>query len=192
VLKPFLFGLSLSLSLLASSVVSASSLDISLSSKTANFTFLSDASALGSGGADIGVGVFYDDSSNYMANANILVLGHPASEALPVQLGVGAKAYVASLEGTDESVAAVGLGGIARYIVPAEIPIGLTLEAYYAPAITSFADTEEVAQVEARVEVNVMPAARAYLGYRYLKTRLNLGGDVVLDDRLHLGIRLSF
>jgi len=188
VLKPLLFGLSL----LASTVVGASSLDISLSSKTANFTFLSEASALGSGGADVGVGVFYDDSSNYMANASVLVLGHPASERLPVQLGVGAKAYVASLGGIDESVAAVGLGGVARYIVPAEIPVGLTMEAYYAPAITSFSDTEEVAQVEARVEVNIMPAARAYLGYRYLKTRLKLAGDVVLDNRFHLGVRLSF
>jgi len=66
------------------------------------------------------------------------------------------------------------------------------MEAYYAPAITSFSDTEEVAQVEARVEVNIMPAARAYLGYRYLKTRLKLAGDVVLDNRFHLGVRLSF
>ncbi|MDQ7074828.1 MAG: YfaZ family outer membrane protein [Gammaproteobacteria bacterium] len=186
--KPLL----LSVCLLGSAVVNASSLDISLSSKTANFQFLSDASALGSGGADIGVGVFYDDSSNYMANANILVVGHPASESLPMQLGVGAKAYVASLDGTDESVAAVGLGGIARYIVPADIPVGLTLEAYYAPPITSFSDTEEVIQVEARVEVNVMPSARAYLGYRYLNTRLKLSGDVTLDDRLHVGIRLNF
>ncbi|MDQ7015697.1 MAG: YfaZ family outer membrane protein [Gammaproteobacteria bacterium] len=179
-------------SLLTCTAVSASSLDISLSSKTANFQFLSDASALGSGGADIGVGVFYDDSSNYMANANILVLGHPASERLPVQLGVGAKAYVASLDGSDESVAAVGLGGMARYVVPAEIPVALSLEAYFAPAITSFGDTEEVVQIDARVEVNVMPSARAYLGYRYLNTRLKLAGDVTLDDRLHVGIRLNF
>jgi len=185
-------GVMLGVALLTTAAAQASSLDISLSSKTANFTFLSEASALGSGGADVGVGVFYDDSSNYMANANVLVLGHPASERLPVQLGVGAKAYVASLDATDEGVAAIGLGGIARYIVPAEIPVGLTMEAYYAPAITSFSDTEEVAQVEARVEVNIMPAARAYLGYRYLKTRLKLAGDVVLDNRFHLGVRLSF
>jgi hypothetical protein len=173
------------------STAHADGVDISLSEETAHFQYLTDSGSLGYGGADVGFGVFFTEDEDYLGTGNLLVTSNP-SRANNLQFGIGAKAYGGEIDALDAGVAAVGIGGLVRYIVPSETPMGVALEGYAAPQITSFADTDELGEVMARFEFEVMPSTRGYIGYRWLEPDVENVGDVELDDDLHVGIRITF
>lgn len=173
----------------------AAGLDISLSDDTANFVWLTDAGSLGYGGADVGFGLFFSendtDDHDFVGTVNLLVTNNPAS-GNNFQLGVGAKAYAGQVDEPEEDVAAIAIGGLVRYIIPSETPMGIALEGYAAPSVTSFGDTERMREIMARFELEVMPSTRGYIGYRFLEPELDEAGDVELDDQLHVGVRVVF
>jgi hypothetical protein len=70
--------------------------------------------------------------------------------------------------------------------------MGIVLEGFYAPDITSFGGTESVGEVSLRYEVQVVPNTLGYVGYRKLDVGLDGHSDVELDDNVHMGIRLIF
>lgn len=176
---------------LVSTGVQANGLDISLSDETANVVYLTDSGSFGYGGADVGFGLFWNENDDFVGHANILVTSNPQS-GNNFQFGVGAKGFLGTVDVPDEDVAAVGIGGVVRYVIPAQTPMGISVEAYYAPDITSFSDTESLKEVTTRFEIEVMPSARGYVGYRLLEPELENAGDVEIDDEIHLGIRFTF
>jgi len=177
--------------ILVTTSVQADGLDISLSDESANVVYLTDSGSFGYGGADVGFGLFFNDDDDVVGHANFLVTGNPQS-GRNFQFGVGAKGYLGTLDDADEDVAAVGIGGVVRYVIPAQTPMGLALEAYVAPGITSFSDTDSLTEVMARFEVEIMPSTRGYVGYRLLEPDMDDAGDVEIDDNLHFGVRFTF
>lgn len=176
---------------LFSTGVHANGFDISLSDETANVVYLTDSGSFGYGGADVGFGLFWNENDDYVGHANILVTGNPQS-GNNFQFGVGAKGFAGNVDGPDEDIAAIGIGGLVRYVIPAQTPMGVSLEGYWAPDVTSFSDTKSLKEVTARFEIEVMPSARGYVGYRLLEPELDNAGDVEIDDELHVGIRFTF
>ena len=174
-----------------STAVHADGLDISLSDETANIVYLTDSGSFGYGGADIGFGVFFNEEDDFLAHANLLVTSNPLS-GNNFQFGVGTKAYLGTVDQVDEDVAAIAIGGLARYVIPAQTPMAFSLEGYWAPDITSFSDAEGVQELTARFEIEVLPSTRGYIGYRLLEPELEDAGDVEIDDEIHLGIRITF
>ena len=67
--------------LAVSGAVQASGLDLSLGDKSASITLLTDSSTIGYGGADVGYGVFFNEDSDFIVDANVMVIGKPASSA---------------------------------------------------------------------------------------------------------------
>lgn len=176
---------------LCSTGAQANGFDISLSDETANVVYLTDSGSLGYGGADVGFGLFWNEADDVVSHANILVTSNPQS-GNNFQFGVGAKAYLGTLDEIDEDVAAVGIGGLVRYVIPSQTPMGLSLEGYWAPDVTSFSDTEGLREVTARFELEVMPSTRGYVGYRLLEPDMDEAGEVEIDDEFHIGIRFLF
>lgn len=178
-----------------SAPVHAAGLDISLSDDTANIVYLTDSGSLGYGGADVGFGLFFRDNDrgdrDYVGTANLLVTSNPAS-GNNFQFGIGAKGYAGEIDNIDEDVTAIAIGGLVRYVIPSQTPMGIALEGYVAPGVTSFDDTERISEIMARFELEVMPSTRGYIGYRFLEPRLEEAGDVELDDEIHVGIRITF
>lgn len=171
--------------------VQANGVDITLSDETASVVYLVDGSSLGYGGADIGVGLLYNEEGDIMITGNLLVVSNPPS-GVPHQFGVGAKAYVADLD-IDETASAIGVGALYRYLLPSETPMGLAVEAYAAPSVTSFSGTERFYEVMARFEIEIVPSTRGYIGYRWIETRLeDIDDDYKLDDSFHVGVRIFF
>lgn len=166
-------------------------IDISLSDETAHLQYLTQSGSLGYGGADVGFGVFFTEQDDFVGTGNLLVTSNP-SRGNNIQFGIGAKGYGGKIDGIDKSVGAIGIGGLVRYIIPAQTPMGVAVEGYAAPAITSFGDTEELGEFMARFELEVMPSTRGYVGYRLLEPQVENSGEVELDDSLHVGIRLTF
>jgi len=46
--------------------------------------------------------------------------------------------------------------------------------------------------VGARLQIEVIPQARAYVGYRQIRFNTNNFNDIRVDRSVHLGIKLSF
>ena len=122
----------LALLLLFPVLVEANDLEAALTSETAQFTFRSDSSLIGWGGAELGLGFFYNDDDDYVAQLS-LMQSRQAAKNTPLTLGVGLKMYAGSLDGknlpnnTDQDIFAVAIGGEVRYTFPGVMPMSLYL-----------------------------------------------------------------
>ncbi len=184
----------LTCALLAGAVlpVAANDFEAALSKDTAQFTFRSDSSLIGWGGADLGFGLFYNDDSDYLLQLSLMQM-RQASEENPLTFGVGVRGYLGSLDDADQDVFAFAIGGELRYTIPGTMPMAIYLRAHYAPEITSFSDSDEVYDYNLGFQIEALPQTTAFIGLRHLEIDTDDEGDVELDDdRLHIGVRLTF
>jgi hypothetical protein len=168
----------------------AAGLELALGNDTASLTFLTESAGMGYGGADLGFGGFFNNDDDLMLTGNLLVTGTPGRN-VPIQYGVGAKAFLTDLD-SDRDANAIGIGGQIRYMFPTETPIGVSLEGYYAPSIVSFGDADSLLELTPRLELEVVPGTRAFVGYRLTEFDMDGGPDEELADEINVGIRLSF
>ena len=181
------------ISLLSVQTIYADGVDLKLADETAEILYLTESSTFGYGGADVGAGLFFNEDDDWMVSAMAMVSGNSAGNERSLQLGVGVKLLLASLDAANEDVGALGLAGQIRYVIPSETPIAFLLEAVIAPEVTSFSGAEQYTEYRFAVELEVTPSARAYIGYRNIEIELDsLAADVEIDDEIHLGIRLEF
>jgi len=199
-MKKMLAGVCL---LLASASAEAGGLDIALSNETANLQFLLNPYQFyQGGGSELGVGAFISEQGDRLAHVTLMARGYRQTEKTQYSIGAGFKAIggdvsipgVGALAATDESVGAVGLGFQVGMLLASSKhnPIELALEGFLAPSITSFSDAERYVEVGGRIQVDVIPQARAYLGYRQIRFDTNDFDDVRVDRSVHLGIKLTF
>lgn len=176
----------------ASGAANAAGLDFALGSETAQANYYFGSDAIGYGGADFSIGAFFNDDDDIMGSFGVKATGSPAG-ARPFSFGVGVKAYAASLDRPDLDVQALGIGGEVKYHIPANMPMALVAELYYAPSITTGGDGENFTDFNLNFEVEITPGTAAFIGYRQLETEIeNSGRDYELDDSGHIGIRLMF
>jgi hypothetical protein len=175
-----------------SSQLQANDVELALSSKTAQFTFHSDSSMIGWGGADLGFGLFYNDNSDILGQISLLQ-SRPPSESSPFTLGVGAKFYIGTLDNPSANIVALAISADARYTFPAKMPMAVYLSGSWAPDITSFDDAEEVLDLVLGYQIEILPQTTAFVGYRRLEVDTKARSGIRLDDdRLHLGVRFTF
>ncbi len=176
------------------SAANATGIDFRLGSKTAEVTALTQSATFGYGGADIGYGFFFNENSDYMASGSMLVSGSSSGDVRALHFGVGAKVYLGRLDLQPQKLDGGGLaiGGQVRYVFPASTPLAILAEAFVAPSVTSLSDFEGITEYRVALELEVTPSARAYVGYRQLKTELASGTKYKLDDKAHVGVRFSF
>lgn len=179
--------------LVSASSANAAGIDIGLGNTSARFTYLTESGSLGYSGADVGYGLFYNENGDKFINATVLVVGNAVGAKRAIQYGFGAKANYGYLANADKIAAAISIGGTLRYLLPSQNPIGLTLEAFSSPQITSFNGTQNITEAAARIDVEVMPNTRGYLGYRSTRVEHDsLALKQVLEDAVVFGVRLSF
>ena len=178
--------------LFSSTVISAADFEAALSSETAQFKLRSDSSVIGWGGADLALSFFYNDNDDFLFSTSLVQMGQP-SEANPLTLGPGIKAYLLSLDDVDDESAALAIGGVARYTIPGKMPMHAYLEVYLAPEITSFAGAEGLIDYSIGFQIEALPQTVLFAGVRHLEVDHENDGDYELDDdQVHLGIRLTF
>jgi hypothetical protein len=190
-MKSFYISCICLLGLGAVTVANANDFEAALSSDTAQFTFRSDSSLIGWGGSDLALGFFYNDESDFIAQANLLQM-RQASEETPLTFGVGVQAYLGQLDKPDESVLALAIGGEVRYTIPGTMPMAIYGRAYYAPDITSFSGSEEVIDYALGFQIEVLPQTVAFVGIRHFEVGLKEGAYDLDDDNVHIGVRLTF
>ncbi|MCP4485881.1 MAG: hypothetical protein GY820_00925 [Gammaproteobacteria bacterium] len=174
------------------SQVQASDFEAALSSETAQFTFRSDSSLIGWGGADFGVGLFYNEDSDFVMQAELLQ-ARQASSGNPLTLGVGVKAYAGRLDTSGEEVFALGIGGEIKYTFAGLMPMALYLRGYLAPEITSFMETRGITDYLLGFQIEVLPQTTAFIGIHQFEVDTESQNEYeVDDDEIHLGVRLTF
>ena len=170
----------------------ANDFEAALSSQTAQFTFRSDSSLIGWGGADLGMGLFYNEASDFAVQVE-LIQSRPPSISSPLTLGVGVKAYAGRIDFSGEEIFAMGIGGEIKYTIAGTMPMAIYLRGYLAPEITSFAETEEVTDYVFGFQIEVLPQTTAFIGVRHLEIDTETFNDYPMDDdKVHLGVRLTF
>jgi len=175
-----------------SSKLQANDIKLALSKDTAQYTFRSDSSMIGWGGADLGFSLFYNDNSDILGQMSLLQM-RPASEESPFTLGVGAKIYLGTLDNPSANVFALAISGEARYTFPGTMPMAIYLNGNWAPDITSFSDSAGVIDFTLGYQIEILPHTTAFLGFRTLEVDTKQKDGRKLDaDRLQIGVRFTF
>lgn len=184
--------------LMMSSVSSwaAGGLDIALSNETAYIAILMNPYSMErfAGGTEVAVGAFTNEIGDDIVHGTLLARG--AKETASghfYKLAAGVKLVGGNLE-VDESVGALALGFQASLVLaPSNYnPLDLIVEGFFAPSISSFNDAEEYSEVSARIQIDVVPRARAFLGYRRMLFDTDDVKSVTLDRSVHIGLSLTF
>ena len=175
----------------------AGAIDFRVGSDVAELTYLTQTASFGYGGADIGFGALINDENDVIASGSILVSGSSTGDVKALHFGVGAKAYVGTLEGPgsgsiDVDGGAVAIGGRIRYVFPGSTPLAVLGEAFYAPEVTNISDFDGLVEYRVALELEVTPSARAYVGYRYLEVKFSDDIEYEVDDAAHVGVRFEF
>lgn len=173
--------------------VMATAIDVSLSNETAYVEFLfQDDTRIGVGGADLGVGVLFNENDDVLFAFEALVTGSTGEQ--PLQLGAGVKLFTALLEKPgDDTSSGVAIGGRINYLLPAKKPMSIYSELFYAPEVTSFGDNEDYLEFSLGYNLEISPSVYGYVGYRLIQTKIDdINDDFELDDNIHLGLRLKF
>ncbi len=175
---------------------SAGAIDFRVGGDMAELSFLTQASSFGYGGADIGFGVLINEHNDVVASGSILVSGSGAGNVNGLHFGVGAKAYIGTIDGPGDTVdidgGAIGIGAQIRYVFSGNMPIAILGEGYFAPEVTSIAEFDGLLEYRLALELEVTPSARAYIGYRVLEVTFNDRIDYEVDDAAHVGVRFEF
>jgi hypothetical protein len=180
--------------------VSAGAIDFRIGPDMAELTFFTQNATFGYGGADIGIGVLFNDVNDVVANGSILVSGSSAGDVKALHFGVGAKFYAGDINGTDSEPVdiqggALAIGGQMRYVFPSSTPVAVLGEIFYAPEVTSISEWDRLLEYRVALELEVTPSARAYVGYRMLQVDFNSQGtnyDYDVNDSANVGVRFEF
>jgi hypothetical protein len=191
--------------LFISPVAFADSLNINLNNNAAQFQFNSSASDFIEGNSELHAGVLYNDTNNIFIDAGLMVRGGGEEEGAPgLSVGVGVKGVFGTIQpqpgivgASASTVSGVGVGGEVTFVLPTTTRVAFVAEYFASPKIMSFADAQRFNQFGVRVEAEVSPQARVYVGYREIgfgvrNTVAGASGSLMLDSGTHLGVIVSF
>lgn len=174
---------------MSSPTLAGGSIDLSLSNDTFRAAF--DATRVGSG-VHVNAAWLHDEDKGEMGTVGFHVV-----EAKPsnrnIYIGIGANANYVHLHGIEKNTGAIGIGGFFRYNLTSVRDLSLAGYGYYAPEVLSFADSDNMINVDFRLQYSLIPSARAFVGYRYVSYRLEDNSKrYKIGDGLHLGLTLDF
>lgn len=178
--------------LIVGNPVNAAGLDLSLSNETANLDFFSPLPVINEGG-QLSLGVFYNELDDVIVHAKMTAVGTQTNTRVPYQLAFGAKLYVGEIKEAAVDVGAMAIGGSINIQYPVGYnPVDLNIEGFFTPGITTFGDTESVFEISSRLSIEIVPQAKAFIGYRMIKIEDERNVTWPIDDNVHFGIRLQF
>ncbi|ROR34263.1 YfaZ family outer membrane protein [Inmirania thermothiophila] len=169
--------------------VRAQGLDISLSDDAVRAAYTSAVAASRLGNAQWNIGLIANDGDDALAHGGLEVVGDPAPGS-GFTAAAGLRAYLGTAG--DQDVLALGLGGRLRYVFPAANRFAIQAEAFYAPGIVSFLDSDGQSDFSIQGEYEILRTAIVYLGYRRVRSELEAHRDVDVDKGGYFGLRLIF
>lgn len=175
---------------LTSQAQAQTAVDLSLSNESLRLGLTKENNYSGESqvfGAEV---IHTDKRGNFLSGfGSIARLGFEAAPNLDV--GLKAKGfYLDPKSGGPDGYGAM-LGAFARYWIQTEAPIALTGEFLMAPSILTGGKIDSAKELNLRVEVQILPTAVAYIGYRKIEMDASKG-TYQFEDNAHIGIKLAF
>ena len=106
--------------------------------------------------------------------------------------GLGGKLYALNLEGDNDNLYGLGIGGNLGITLPEVPDLSLTAELFYAPGITLTNDYDGLVDLTIRVNWALFENAGVYAGLRHIEADYENGGSYEFSDDLHVGINIEF
>lgn len=165
-------------------------LDFSFSTESANigvYTLKETSQEL----TNLGVEYFFNKDDDYFLDVfgSLSKKGFGGNENL--ELGIKGKMFYTEHSDYKENGFGIMLGATTRYWLPTEVPVTIAGDILYAPGIVSFEKVDSAMQLDVRTEVQILPSAFAYVGYRKLDVTYDQGSKS-LDDLIHIGVNIGF
>lgn len=188
----------------------AKGLDLALSNETAYLAYYFNYDPLyrddpggRDGGSEVSVGGFINETGDSVLHATVLARGFRQSRNSQYHVSAGMKLIGGEIDldenrigsvSESDSVGALALGFQAGLLIrPARYnPIDLRFEGFYAPSITSFSDAERYGEISARLQIEIMTRARAFIGYRRMRFDTDEAENIALDRAAHVGLSITF
>ncbi|HEY5604152.1 MAG TPA: YfaZ family outer membrane protein [Gammaproteobacteria bacterium] len=191
-LRVSLIILSTALCTVLSSTVHARSLDFNLSSESAQLKYATLLGGTNYGRTEMGFGFLYHEDKNYLGEISLLVIDEAGSKSPGLEVGAGMKFFFGDADKPDISLSALALGGQLRYRHASVPRIIYSATLFYAPGIVSFQDADQVYELGATIEYEIIPTANVYIGYRLIEAEIKNRDDVEFDDNAIIGLRFKF
>lgn len=168
-------------------------LDLALSNESANLGIEFTPWGALAASSVANVGALYNERDDLVFYGTMMARGNREVDRNYVTLGAGLKVYAGDVDELDQSVGALAIGGeLGLVLVPSANPIDLLFQGFVAPSITTFGDTEKLMEFSAKLRVEIVHSARAYVGYRLLQIDTEDYDDIEIDDNIHVGINIDF
>lgn len=161
-----------------------------ISEEAMQVLYARDASLLEGRSATLEGGVFVTEQRDIVGMVSAISEVADPSRYPRWRFEVGARGYGAMMEGEDQDVFGIGLGGQARYSFGDQQQMAAAIGAYYAPDILTFGDADGVYDAFLRLEFRLRAGLTAFVGYRLLE--VDQAQNRELDDHGHVGVRWTF
>lgn len=193
-----------------SPAATARAIDFALSDETASFAVILNprpfytADGYVGGGSELAIGAFISEADDRLAQVSLMARGASPTEQTRYNLAAGLKVIGGEIaidaeraivgDEDSETVGAVALGFQTELLLSPSRrnPLELGFDVFFAPSIASFSDAEEFSEISARLQIEIIPQARAYVGYRRMSFDTNDYDKVRLDRSLHVGLRIDY
>ena len=167
--------------------------ELALTEETLQAAYFTDAGVVGLRGGSLALGLLLSDDRDIVASGTVLAPNVLATLLPgPLSLTIGGKAYAALLDDPDDDVFGLAPGLEARYALPFGTPMAVVGNIFYAPDILTFGDADDVLDFNVRFEVQFVPRAVGFVGYRLLDFDRDEAGDDEIVENVQLGLRFAF
>ncbi|MGF1546176.1 MAG: hypothetical protein ACFCUG_02485 [Thiotrichales bacterium] len=169
----------------------SATLEVTVGDDTVGAELFVDSSFVGIGSAEFSLGGLINDDKDKVLSLGLLSRAPPTADN-PFAAALGIKFFAADIDQPNADSHALTLGLELMHHIPARWPMAIGGRVFYAPNITTWGDGRNFLETGARFEINFLPNAAAFLGYRRISTKLEGGSTYEIDDAGHLGVRIQF
>lgn len=170
----------------------ARTMDVNLSSDTAEFRFSVNPSGQGRfNNSELDLGMIYTTDDDFVGVLGIQVIGDTGSRSPGLKAGVGVKLFGGNTD-KDNDFVVITLGGSLRYNPPFLDRFDIRAYINYAPKIVSFMDADNFSYYGVRAGYEIMQEALVYVGYRRIELGPSKGSDETIDSGMNIGVEFYF
>ena len=134
------------------------------------------------------IGAYFSDNRDFIGNIGLM------TDRIPLlidglTLSVGGRSYVALLSDPNDDVVGFAPGVEGRYGLPFDFPLALVGNIFYSPDVLTLGDAEDIIDIDARVEAEVIPDIVGFIGYREFRFDNDDGDDTEAASEIQVGAR---
>jgi|GEM_PF-410379 len=136
------------------------------------------------------IGAYFSDNRDFIGNVGLM------TDRIPLfidglTLSVGGRGYVALLSDPDDDVVGLAPGIEGRYGLPYDFPLAVVGNLFYSPDVLTLGDAEDIIDIDARVEAEIVPEIVGFIGYREFRFNSDEGADKEAASEIQIGARFG-